>query len=71
MYHWSRKKPKNHDVPIINSLPNLISYDVTYIGSPFYYGVMSEEMVTVLKDKDYKGKIIRPFITHEGFLLCH
>lgn len=27
---------------------------------------MSEELVTALKDIDFDGKIIRPFITHEG-----
>lgn len=27
---------------------------------------MPEEMVTALKDRDFTGKIIRPFVTHEG-----
>lgn len=27
---------------------------------------MPEEMVTALTEQDYSGKIIKPFITHEG-----
>lgn len=37
-----------------------------YIGSPVYWNNMPEEMVTVLKDIDFTGKVIRPFTTHEG-----
>lgn len=41
-------------------------YDVIYIGSPVYWGYMPKELVTALKDIDFIGKTIRPFVTHEG-----
>ncbi|MBQ9266819.1 MAG: hypothetical protein IJ217_00800 [Clostridia bacterium] len=36
------------------------------MGSPVYWGGMPEELFTALKGLDYTGKIIRPFVTHEG-----
>ena len=57
---------RSHNAPIVKELPDLSSYEVIYIGSPVYCGKMPEEMVTALKDRDFTGKIIRPFVTHEG-----
>ena len=56
----------SHNAPIKEKVPDISSYDVIYIGSPVYYGEMPEELVTALKDIDFTGKVIRPFVTHEG-----
>lgn len=34
--------------------------------APVYWGNMPEELVTAIEGKDFSGKIIRPFTTHEG-----
>ena len=52
--------------PIKENVPDLSAYEVIYVGSPVYWGGMPEELFTALKGLDYSGKIIRPFVTHEG-----
>lgn len=60
------EKQKTHHAPIVSPVPDLSLYDVIYIGSPVYWGYMPKELVTALKDIDFTGKTIRPFVTHEG-----
>ena len=60
------EKQKTHHAPIVSPVPDLSLYDVIYIGSPVYWGYMPEELVTALKEIDFTGKTIRPFVTHEG-----
>lgn len=62
----AKERQLNHNAPIIQSVPDLTSYEVIYIGSPVYWGDMPEELVTALKEKNYNGKTVRPFVTHEG-----
>ena len=56
----------SHNAPIKEDIPDISSYEVIYIGSPVYWGDMPEELVTALKNVDLIGKVIRPFVTHEG-----
>ena len=60
------EKQKTHHAPIVSPVPDLSLYDAIYIGSPVYWGYMPEELVTTLKEIDFTGKPIRPFVTHEG-----
>lgn len=60
------ERRNTHNAPIKGTIPDISSYEVIYIGSPVYYDNMPEEMVTALKELDFSGKTIRPFITHEG-----
>ena len=62
----AKQRQATHNAPIVTEIPNLKEYEVIYIGAPVYWGDMPEEMVTALKNIDFSGKIIRPFITHEG-----
>ncbi|MBR3162160.1 MAG: flavodoxin [Bacilli bacterium] len=62
----AKVRTKEHNAPIKNNIPDISSYEVIYIGSPIYWGGMPEELFTALKGLDYTGKIIRPFVTHEG-----
>lgn len=62
----AKQRQRNHDAPIICEIPDISEYEIIYIGSPVYWDVMPEELVTALAKKDFNGKIIRPFITHEG-----
>ena len=62
----AKERQASHNAPIVQELPDLSSYEVIYIGSPVYWGYMPEELVTALKGQNYNGKIIKPFITHEG-----
>ncbi len=62
----AKVRTREHNAPIKNNIPDISSYEVIYIGSPIYWGGMPEELFTALKGLDYTGKIIRPFVTHEG-----
>lgn len=62
----AKVRTRTHHAPIKENVPDLSPYEVIYIGAPVYWGGMPEEMFTALKDLDYSGKIIRPFVTHEG-----
>ena len=61
-----RLEQENGIAPIKENVPDLSTYEVIYVGSPVYWGGMPEELFTALKGLDYTGKIIRPFVTHEG-----
>ena len=56
----------SHNAPIVSSIQDISMYEVIYIGSPIYWGTMPEELFTALKEKDFTGKTIRVFTTHEG-----
>ena len=62
----AKVRTREHNAPIKESVPDISSYDVIYVGSPIYWGGMPEELFTALKGLDYSGKIVRPFTTHEG-----
>ena len=62
----AKEKQKTHNAPILKEVGDISSYEIIYIGSPVYWDMLPEEMVTALKDLDFNGKIIKPFTTHEG-----
>ena len=62
----SKERTKTHNAPIKGQIPDISSYEVIYVGSPVYWGGMPEELFTALKDLDFTGKVVRPFVTHEG-----
>lgn len=62
----AKERQASHDAPIVQEIPDISFYEVIYIGSPVYWGNMPEELVTALKTRDFTGKVIRPFVTHEG-----
>ena len=62
----AKERQTSHNAPIKEDIPDISSYEVIYIGSPVYWGDMPEELVTALKNVDFTGKVIRPFVTHEG-----
>lgn len=62
----AKVRTKTHNAPIKESIKDISSYDVIYVGSPIYWGGMPEELFTALSPLDFTGKIVRPFTTHEG-----
>ena len=62
----AKVRTRNHNAPIKEAVPDISSYEVIYVGAPVYWGGMPEELFTALKGLDFTGKIIRPFVTHEG-----
>ena len=62
----AKERQASHNAPIVKEVPDLSEYEVIYVGAPVYWGDMPEELVTALKNIDFTGKTIRPFVTHEG-----
>lgn len=62
----AKERTRNHNAPVKEKVPDISCYEVIYVGAPVYWGGMPEELFTALKGLDYTGKIIRPFVTHEG-----
>lgn len=62
----AKERTNSHNAPIKGKIPDISSYEVIYVGSPIYWGGMPEELITALKDLDFNGKVVRPFVTHEG-----
>ena len=62
----AKVRTREHKAPIKENVPDISSYEVIYVGSPIYWGKMPEELFTALKELDFNGKIVRPFVTHEG-----
>lgn len=53
--------------PELKAFPESIDgYDVIYLGYPNYWSTMPMAVFTFLEHFDWKGKIIKPFCTHEG-----
>ena len=65
----AKVRTREHNAPIKENVPDISSYDVIYVGSPIYWGGMPEELFTALKPLNFQGKVIRPFVTHEGSFL--
>ncbi len=53
-------------LPVLQDSPDIAGYDVIFVGTPVWWGKMSLPVEAFLKSKACKGKIIVPFITHEG-----
>ncbi len=63
------KEEKNKDVrPTLKKLPagDLSEYDVIFIGGPVWWGTYPMAVFTFLERYNFDGKIIMPFVTHEG-----
>lgn len=62
----AKQRIKTHNAPIKGKVPDISKYEVIYIGAPIYWGKMPEELFTALQNLNFEGKIVKPFVTHEG-----
>lgn len=57
----------NNTLPMLtNSVHNMEQYDVIYLGTPVWSGVLPQPVVTFLTENDLSGKTIIPFGIHLG-----
>lgn len=56
----------NYKPPLKNNLETIETYDVFFIGSPNWWSTIAPPVATFLTTFDFNGKMIIPFITHEG-----
>lgn len=62
------KKEQNDNLrpKIKNPLDNIDAYDKIYVGFPNWWGTLPMTMFTQLERLDFTGKVVKPFVTHEG-----
>ena len=63
----SHQEYEDGATPIINDGPNgFEAYDVVFLGYPNWYGTIPGPIKAFLRDHDFKGKLVIPFVTHGG-----
>ena len=63
----AKKELESDAMPEIKqSLESIDEYDTIYIGFPNWWGTLPMPMFTQLEKLDFTGKIVKPFVTHEG-----
>ena len=60
------EQQRNERPELVKTLESIDEYEVIYIGSPNYWGGLPQPMFTQLEKLNWQGKIVRPFVTHEG-----
>lgn len=49
-----------------SKVEDITKYEVIFIGSPIWWSTVAPPVASFLAGHDFKGKIIIPFVTHEG-----
>lgn len=52
--------------PLKTAIPDMAAYARVFVGSPNWWGTIAPPVMTFLSECDMSGKILIPFITHEG-----
>lgn len=60
------EKKANARPEIAGNVTNFADYDVVFIGSPNWWADMPMALYTFIEANDWNGKIVAPFVTHEG-----
>ena len=51
---------------IKETMEDIAKYGTIYIGFPNWWGTLPMPMFTQLEQLDFAGKVVKPFVTHEG-----
>ncbi|MCR5078920.1 MAG: flavodoxin [Bacilli bacterium] len=63
----SRQEKESGANPLINDGPNNFElYDVVFLGFPNWWGTIPAPILSFIRDHDFSGKKVIPFITHGG-----
>lgn len=60
------EKKANARPEIVGNVTNFADYDVVFIGTPNWWADMPMALYTFIDANDWSGKIVAPFVTHEG-----
>ena len=60
------EKKANARPEIAENVTNFADYDVVFIGTPNWWADMPMALYTFIEANDWNGKIVAPFVTHEG-----
>lgn len=60
------EKKANARPEIADNVTNFADYDIVFIGTPNWWADMPMALYTFIDANDWSGKIVAPFVTHEG-----
>lgn len=63
----SRQEYQDGAAPLINAGPNgFEAYDVVFLGYPNWWGTIPAPILSFVRDHNFTGKTVIPFVTHGG-----
>ena len=63
----AKEELKNDERPKLKEcLEGIDEYDVVYLGFPNWWSTLPMPLWTQLEKLDFSGKLLKPFVTHEG-----
>ncbi|MDO4554092.1 MAG: flavodoxin [Lachnospiraceae bacterium] len=65
-----RSEGRTYEAELRNEMPDLTNYQTIFVGSPCWWGTIASAMRTFLKENEFKGKTVAPFMTHGTSGLC-
>ena len=66
MTQYVKEQQEKQILPELKDVPDIAEYDVIFIGTPVWWGTVSLPVASFLQKANLVGKIVIPFITHEG-----
>ena len=63
LYLKAKNEVKNKQYPAIETLPDITSYDVIFIGAPVWWYTVAPPVMSLLEQLDFQGKKVVPFST--------
>lgn len=65
-YGVAKKQHDENIFPELKDNGDVSGYDVIFVGTPAWWYTMAPAVKTFLKENDFEGKTIVPFVTHGG-----
>ncbi|MFD0847959.1 flavodoxin [Sphingosinicella xenopeptidilytica] len=62
-----RERDQGYEPPLAERGPDIAGYDTIFLGFPIWGETTPPPIRSYLKAYDFRGKIIRPFITHGSY----
>lgn len=63
----TRERQDGYLPPLASPVPNFPAYDTVYLGFPIWGETTPPVIRSFLRAHDWRGKTLRPFITHGGY----
>ena len=63
LYLKAKNEVKNKQYPAIETLPDITSYDIVFVGAPVWWYMVAPPVLSLLEQLDFQGKKVIPFST--------
>lgn len=65
-YGMAKEQHEKNIFPELKENKDVSDYDVIFVGTPAWWYTMAPAVKTFLRDNNFEGKTIVPFVTHGG-----